>query len=579
VTNTTLALAERGPPGPDDLGAALERLLIAEDVVDPRGLERAKTVAATTNARLDSVITQLGLVTERTLAAAFGRLFDAPVAVPSDYPEAPVLPERLRPKFLRKVRALPLRADDSMLVLAVADPLDAFTRAAVASATGRRVEMRIAVPIELDAAFARLYGDSDGAPPPGASESAEPGLRPDDDAERLRDLASEAPVIRLVNQIIARAVETRASDIHLEPFDGWLRLRYRYDGVLREVENPPAALQTAIISRIKIMAQLDIAERRLPQDGRMKLAVRGQDVDFRVSTLPSIYGESIVIRVLDRSAIELRFERLGLDQDIQRRLSRLLDMPNGIILVTGPTGSGKTTTLYSALTQLNSPTRKIVTVEDPVEYRLAGIEQLQVKPQIGLTFATMLRSILRHDPNVIMVGEIRDVETAQIAVQAALTSHLVLSTLHTNGAASTIMRLRDMGVEDYLLTATINGVLAQRLVRRLCPACKRPAAIGDETAARFHLGRLAAGRPLAAFESVGCAACRDTGFNGRLAIGELLPFSAGLQRLVLAGADQSALHAAAVGEGMRPILDDGLLKVIAGETTLREVLRSVRVED
>jgi general secretion pathway protein E len=562
---------------PRDFEGRLERLLLSAGAVDARGIERAKSMAAQSGARLDAVLTQLGLLTERALATELGRLFDLAIVAPNEYPAQAILPDRLKPKFLRKARALPLSADDTSLVLAVADPLDRFTRDAVASATGRRVSLRIAVPIDLEAAFGRLYPDNDGTPPEAAADAGE--ARTDDDAERLRDLASEAPVIRLVNQIISRAVETRASDIHLEPFEGWMRLRYRYDGVLREMDPPPATLQTAIISRVKIMAGLDIAERRLPQDGRIKLAVRGQEVDFRVSTIPAIYGESIVIRVLDRSAIELRFERLGLDPEIQGNLSKLLELPSGIILVTGPTGSGKTTTLYSALTQLNSPTRKIITVEDPVEYRLAGIEQIQVKPQIGLNFAAMLRSILRHDPNVIMVGEIRDVETAQIAVQAALTSHLVLSTVHTNGAASTIMRLRDMGVEDYLLTATINGVLAQRLVRRLCHACKRPTTIDRESAARFDFARLAGERPIATFEAVGCVECRDTGFNGRLAIGELLPLSPGLQRLVLGGADQASLHRAAVGEGMRPILDDGVLKVLAGETTLREVFRSVRVED
>ena len=294
----------------------------------------------------------------------------------------------------------------------------------------------------------------------------------EEDAERLKDLASEAPVIRLVNQLIARAVETHASDVHIEPFADRLRVRYRYDGVLHEVEPPPARLQAAVISRIKIMARLDIAERRLPQDGRIKLTVRGHEIDFRVSTMPSLHGETVVLRVLDRTAVEFDYAKLGLPRDIRQGVERALELPNGIVLVTGPTGSGKTTTLYTGLLKLNTVARKIVTVEDPIEYQLTGINQIQVKPQIGLNFASLLRSILRQDPDVIMIGEIRDLETAQIAVQAALTGHLVLSTLHTNSAAATMTRLRDMGLEDYLLTATLKAVLAQRLVRRLCPACK-----------------------------------------------------------------------------------------------------------
>ncbi len=341
----------------------------------------------------------------------------------------------------------------------------------------------------MEAAFARLY------PEDGPADPAEPmdgaGEESEEDADRLKDLASEAPVIRLVNQIIARAVETQASDIHIEPFEDRLRVRYRNDGVLGEADSPPAHLTAAIVSRLKIMARLDIAERRLPQDGRIKLAVRGHEVDFRVSTIPSLHGETVVLRVLDRSAVVFDYATLGLPAAVVAKLEAAFELPNGIVLVTGPTGSGKTTTLYTGLTGLNAVTRKVVTVEDPIEYQLAGINQIQVKPQIGLTFATLLRSILRQDPDVIMVGEIRDLETAQIAVQAALTGHLVLSTLHTNSAAETITRLRDMGLEDYLLTAVLRGVLAQRLVRRLCEQCRRPAPAHAEMVRRFRLDRRA----------------------------------------------------------------------------------------
>jgi general secretion pathway protein E len=409
-------------------------------------------------------------------------------------------------------------------------------------------------------------------------ETASGEATAEEDAERLKDLASEAPVIRLVNQLIARAVETHASDVHLEPFPDRLRVRYRYDGVLHEVEPPPARLQAAVISRIKIMARLDIAERRLPQDGRIKLTVRGHDIDFRVSTIPSLHGETVVLRVLDRTAVEFDYDRLGFPADIRQGIQRCLDLPNGMVLVTGPTGSGKTTTLYTGLLKLNTVARKIVTVEDPIEYQLTGINQIQVKPQIGLNFASLLRSILRQDPDVIMIGEIRDLETAQIAVQAALTGHLVLSTLHTNSAAATVTRLRDMGLEDYLLTATLKGVLAQRLVRRLCSACKEPVQASGELIERFALYRLAGSGDIMLYRPVGCPECRGTGYRGRRAIGELLLPSRTVDRLIFERADDMAIERAAVADGMRPMFDGGLLAVVEGETTIEEVVRCIRSE-
>jgi general secretion pathway protein E len=567
---------------PETFEEALARAILAEGLIDSRGLDRARRVAADGKARLDAVLTQLGLITERSLAETVGRLLDLELAQLADYPDTAVLVERLRPAFLRKARAIPLAADEGRVTLAMADPLDRFTRAAVAAATGREVGVRVALPGDIETALNRIYGDGlRAAAPEDAAEAALAALGEAavDDTERLRDLASEAPVIRLVNQMISRAVETRASDIHVEAGEGGLRVRYRYDGVLHEVDAPPPQLQAAIVSRIKIMARLDIAERRLPQDGRIKLAVRGQEVDFRIATIPSLHGESVVLRVLDRSVVELRFDRLGLDDSLAEPLKDLLDLPNGIILVTGPTGSGKTTTLYTSLTHLNSVTRKIITVEDPIEYQLAGINQIQVRPQIGLSFATLLRSILRHDPDVIMVGEIRDIETAQIAVQAALTGHLVLSTLHTNGAAATVVRLRDMGLEDYLVAATLDGVLAQRLVRRLCVECRRPAPPVPEVIARFGLDRHAREQPILLYEPVGCTACRGTGFKGRTAIGELLRMSEPLQRLLVAGADQGAIQRAAVEQGMRTMYEHGIAEILAGRTTLREMLRSVRADD
>jgi general secretion pathway protein E len=579
-----------GPSGPDpasgsadQAGDAVTRLgatLVEGGALDTRTLDRARRVAAETGARLDRVLTQLGLVSERSLAEALARLIGAPLVAGADYPEAPLFLDRLKAKFLRRVRAMPIAAPDGGTLLAMADPLDGFTQSAVAAALGRPVGVAVAVPIELEAAFDRLYaeaGDNDDAAAL-LDEVVSDDAPMEEDAERLKDLASEAPVIRLVNQLIARAVETQASDVHLEPFPDRLRVRYRYDGVLHEVESPPARLQAAIISRVKIMARLDIAERRLPQDGRIKLTVRGHEIDFRVSTVPALHGETVVLRVLDRTAVEFDYEKLGLPEDIRYGVEHALNLPNGMVLVTGPTGSGKTTTLYTGLLHLNSVVRKIVTVEDPIEYQLTGINQIQVKPQIGLTFANLLRSILRQDPDVIMIGEIRDLETAQIAVQAALTGHLVLSTLHTNSAAATVTRLRDMGLEDYLLTATLKAVLAQRLVRRLCPECKRAEEAPAALVERFRLDRLVGNRAIVLYHAVGCPQCRGTGYRGRRAIAELLVPSRAIDQLIFDRADDTAIEEAAVADGMRPIFDSGLLAVLDGDTTIEEVVRCIRSE-
>src|SRR5438477_1567627 len=565
---------------PGDLVAKLGSSLVDSGAIDRRTLDRARRVAAETGARLDQVLTQLGLVSDRGLAEAMAQLIAAPLVGAADYPDAPLFHDRLKPKFLRRVRALPIAAGDDRATLAMADPLDVFTRNAIAAALGRPVAVAVAVPIELEAALERLYAElgEDGDAAEMLDEMVADAEPAEEDAERLKGLASEAPVIRLVNQLIARAVETHASDVHLEPFPDRLRIRYRYDGVLHEVEPPPGRLQAAVISRIKIMARLDIAERRLPQDGRIKLTVRGHEIDFRVSSIPSLHGEKVVLRILDRTAVEFDYAKLGLPADIRQGIERALDLPNGMVLVTGPTGSGKTTTLYTGLLKLNTVARNVVTVEDPIEYQLTGINQIQVKPQIGLDFASLLRSILRQDPDVIMIGEIRDIETAQIAVQAALTGHLVLSTLHTNSAAATVTRLRDMGLEDYLLTATLKGVLAQRLVRRLCAACKVPSPAPAAVIERFGFDRLAPTGPIMLYHPVGCPECRGTGYRGRRAIAELLVPNRTIDRLIFEGADDAEIERVAVEQGMRPIFDNGLLAVIEGDTTIEEVVRCIRSE-
>ena len=561
--------AERAVPDAE----SLLRVLVDRGRIEPRAIERARRVAQETGQRTDAVLSQLGLVTERDLADALAVLFDATVTLPAGYPAAPVLPDRLTGRFLRYARAIPLALDGGLLRVAVADPLDRFTPAAIEAATGYRVAIEVAVPIELEAALTRLYPDqlARGPEPEGVAGS-------DDDAERLRDLASEAPVIRIVNQIIARAVETQASDIHIEPFEDRLRIRYRNDGSLQEAESPPARMAAAIVSRIKIMARLDIAQRQIPQDGRIQMAVRGQDIDFRVATIPTLHGETVVLRVLDRSAVRFDWAALGLTPAVVDQFLAALRLPNGIVLVSGPTGSGKTTTLYTGLLALNSVERKIVTIEDPIEYQLDGVVQSQVKPQIDLDFASLLRSNLRHNPDVIMVGEIRDGETAQIATQAALTGHLVLSTVHTNSAAATITRLRDMGLEDYLMTAVLRGVLAQRLVRRLCEACKREAEAPPALVERFALDRRVARLPVTLWHPVGCAQCRDTGYRGRLAIAEFLTPDTTIERLIFARADHTEIERAAIAAGMVPIFEAGLQAALSGLTTLEDVIRSIRAE-
>jgi general secretion pathway protein E len=400
------------------------------------------------------------------------------------------------------------------------------------------------------------------------------GQSDDEFIEHLKDLASEAPVIRLANQIIHRAVDMGASDIHIEPFEDGLHLRYRVDGVLQDYPDPPAAnLAPAISSRIKLLAHMNIAERRLPQDGRIMIRVKGHELDLRVSTIPTVHGESIVMRVLDRESIRLSLADMGFSEDSLERYRELLARPHGVLLVTGPTGSGKTTTLYASLASLDSEALKIITVEDPVEYQLQGVNQIQVQSQIDLSFARSLRAILRQDPDIIMIGEMRDTETAQIGVQSALTGHLVLSTLHTNTAASAITRLEDMGVERYLITSSVNGVLAQRLVRTLCRECKAPVEVEQAYLNQTGLRRFVDGPSHTIFQARGCSACMQTGYAGRTGIHELFVLDEAMHRVIMGGADATVLHNTARQQGMITLYEDGLRKVVEGVTSMEEVLR------
>jgi general secretion pathway protein E len=556
----------------------LGEILIERGKLDPANLDRAlKLQEGESREKIGVILLRLGMVSGRDLADALADQLDLPLAQASDFPELPLMEERLSSKFLRDAQAVPLREDDEELALAIADPSDSYVISAVQMASGKRVRPYIAAPNEIDAALERLYGG--GKSSMGQIVDNIQSREDEDDfgdIAHLKDLASEAPVIRLVNLILTKALEQRASDIHIEPFENRLIVRYRIDGVLHEVESPPRRLSAAVISRVKIMASLDIAERRLPQDGRIKLRVAGKEIDLRVSTVPTMHGESVVMRILDKGGVPLNFESLGFDGIAMERFLGALDEVHGILLVTGPTGSGKTTTLYTALDRLNKPDVKIVTVEDPVEYQMPGINQIQVKPQIQLTFANALRSIVRQDPDIIMVGEIRDVETVRIAMQSALTGHMVLSTVHTNDAPSTVSRLLDMGAEDYLLTSTVNGILAQRLVRTLCPKCREPYRALPEVVEQMNLRRYVESGDVQLYHPVGCAACAGTGYWGRICILEMMTMSDNIRSLVMRHATAGDIRAAAIMEGMETMFENGLRKSLAGITTIEEVLRVTR---
>ncbi len=542
--------------------------------LDAEGAGRAWRVFEHTRVSLTKILLELGLVPERDLVAAFAKVLGIPVVDAAEYPHEPVLADSVTSRFLMDAKAVLLAATDDSVTIAAHDPLDGFLIDAIGLATNRRVIVKAAPTSDIEEALRRLYTSGDAEGLAAAAENASGATEAD--VARLRESASEAPVIRFVNALISRAVEAGASDIHIEPLERRLRIRTRIDGVLKEEEPAAFELAPAIVSRLKIMSGLNIAERRLPQDGAVKLAVRGKEIDLRIATAPVTNGEAVAIRILDKSSVALDFDALGFDAAMQARLAALLTRPNGIFLVTGPTGSGKTTTLYAALQRLNTSERKILSVEDPVEYKIAGVNQVQVKPEIGLTFANVLRAFLRHDPNVILVGEIRDPETARIAVQAALTGHLVLSTVHTNSAAGALTRLLDMHVEDYLLTSTVAGILSQRLVRMLCGACKERTVLGAEWAG--ELAALGHGPGAAVYRAKGCAVCHGTGYKGRSVVSELLVPDEGIRRLVSERASASQIHAAAVAGGMESLRRAALRKVLEGVTTAEEVARVAQEE-
>jgi general secretion pathway protein E len=557
----------------------LEQLLLEQGRIGADDLRKVKRLQQERGERLERLLLDLGFISEEDLQPLLAAYLGVEVVHRRDFPSAAVPLGNLNLKYLKHAKALPLAQSNGTLTVAMADPGDYYTIQGLQMATGLAIDPRLARERDILEALDATYGNGVASEGGTSAEPAEAELEyfsdDEEDVNHLRDLASEAPVIRFVNLLISRAVEQRASDIHIEPFENELKVRYRIDGVLHDCESPQRRLQAAIVSRIKIMAKLNIAERRLPQDGRIKLRLMGREIDLRVSTLPTLYGESVVLRILDRSSIVVNLETLGFPADTLDQFGKLITKPYGMILVTGPTGSGKTTTLYGALDKINSPDKKIITIEDPVEYQLMGVNQIHVKPAIGLTFANGLRSIVRQDPDVIMVGEIRDAETAEIAIQAALTGHLVFSTLHTNDAAGAVSRLLEMGVEDYLLGSSLLGVLAQRLVRRVCKKCRHTVEMAPEVLREIGGGN---GMAFDVYEGKGCEECAQTGYRGRAGIYELLLVSDAVRQLILSRSSADAIRDAAIKQGMRTLRDDGWRTVREGVTTVAEVVRVTQEE-
>lgn len=550
----------------------LGEFLVESGKITHRDVERALVARAEMGGMFGQILVKLGLVSEVDVFQALSELLEIPLVVAAEYPQEAVDIPGLSLDFMLGNTVVPVSTAKDSTVFAAAVPQDEFLRKALGLALERPVTLCLGLESEILTALQKHSGPEE----EGAQDEQSLDAYADDQEfiEHLKDLASEAPIIRLVNQIIHRALDLGASDIHIEPFDDGLHLRYRVDGVIQDApEAPQASHARAIASRIKLLANLNIAEQRLPQDGRIMIRVKGHELDLRVSTIPTVHGESIVMRVLDRENIRLSLSDMGFDDETLVLYRGLLSRPHGVVLLTGPTGSGKTTTLYASLSSMDAESRKIITVEDPVEYQLSGINQIQVKPQIDLDFALALRSILRQDPDIIMIGEMRDRETAQIGVQSALTGHLVLSTLHTNTACAAITRLEDMGIERYLITSSVNGVLAQRLVRKLCEQCRKPVQASEEVLVGHGLRRFMKSSDNTVYQAVGCEACKHTGYRGRTGIHELFVLNSVMHEAILAGVDATTLHATARRNGMVTLFEDGLRKVARGVTSVEELLR------
>jgi type II secretion system protein E len=563
--------------------ASLGRLLLDAGLITPETLQEALARQKATQAPLDEILVAMGAVAKDEVLRALAQQHGLPYLSREELPSSVPVLKNLSASYLRQYRFCPVAVEGTVLTVATSDPANPLLLDDLRQSLGLQIKLAVASEEAILEAIERTYGAGAASPLQRIVEGIrDEALSPgegEEDINQLRDMAFEAPVVRLVNLLIENAVTAEASDIHIEPFEDTLRVRYRVDGILFDQESPPRRLQAAVTSRVKIMAELNIAERRLPQDGRIRVTLGGRRVDIRVSTMPTVYGESIVLRLLDRSSIFLPLEKLGFSPDTRRPFERLIVRPHGMLLVTGPTGSGKTTTLYGALDKINSPEKKIITIEDPVEYQLKGVNQIAVKPKIGLTFANGLRHIVRQDPDIIMVGEIRDLETAEIAIQAALTGHLVFSTLHTNDAPGAITRLQDMGCEPYLVSSVLHGVLAQRLVRRICAACRAPHT-PDPADLRALGSDEAMSQRESLFKGAGCEQCRGTSYRGRTGIYELFVINEEVRGLIVRKAPTGEIRRRATDDlGMVTLREDGWAKAKSGITTVEEVLRVTQEEE
>jgi type IV pilus assembly protein PilB len=549
-------------------GPILEALRVRG--VSPTVLSAAVAASDESGRPLRDVLVGDGIVTEVELAEALGQAYGLKCVDLVGYPIDAAATAKIPYPIARRHRVLGIALDDDEIVVAVADPGDVLALDDVRAATGLTVRPVVAARDELIKSIDRFQRSETDLDDMAAALSGE-----DSEAftSRLETIGEEAPIVRFVNGLIEQAIENRASDLHIEPSEDDLRVRYRIDGVLHEVDTVPRAVQSALISRLKIMSGVDITERRVPQNGRITVDLNGRHVDLRTATLPTVWGEKIVLRVLDTGGIDLDLKRLGFTEENYSRFSTSFSKPHGMVLVTGPTGSGKSTTLYATLSAISKPEINIITVEDPVEYRLPGVNQVQVNHKAGLTFAAVLPAILRSDPDVVLIGEIRDRVTAQLAIEASLTGHLVLSTLHTNDAPSAVTRLTEMGIEPFLVGSSLDCVMAQRLARRLCQWCKEPYAPtrAELGAARWPFGYLDA--PAQMWRAVGCRTCAGTGYRGRIALHEVMPVSEEVEKLAVERASSHDIQRVAMSEGMDMLRTDGLRKAAAGDTTLAEVLR------
>ncbi|MEP6755092.1 MAG: type II secretion system ATPase GspE [Chthonomonadales bacterium] len=556
----------------------LGQILVQDEAISQGQLDQALAEQRRQNneKRLGEILVGMHFLPESALLQALSRQLGCPLVDLNAEPPHEDALQIIPSEFAIRHNLLPLRQSDHTLIVAMADPLDIQSIDDLQLLTGYNIEPVLAGASEIKRAVEQNYMNQmiQGAREQDQTSSEDDSL----DVADLQKMASEELVIRMVNLILNQAIQDRASDIHIEPFERELRVRYRIDGVLHEVNAPPKKYHPAIVSRIKILSDMNIAERRLPQDGRMRIRQSGRQIDLRISTVPTLYGESAVMRILDKQTAMLGLPQLGMHGTTFEKFRRLISEPYGIILVTGPTGSGKTTTLYAALNEIYSEEKKIITVEDPVEYQLNGVNQIQVHPQINLTFANGLRSIVRQDPDIIMVGEIRDAETAEIAIQAALTGHLVLSTLHTNDAAGAVSRLLDMGAEPYLVASSLIGVVAQRLVRMNCPRCKAP--VEEKSVELQEIGitqEMLKGNSI--MQGAGCPECRNLGFRGRGGVYEMLTVDDPMRQMIINRDPASVIKKYAVtSQNMVTLLGDGRRRVLHGETTIKEVLRVVQRE-